>query len=143
MDLVDNNILISAFRPDLQHHRVAQEWLQAALNNGRAIRLFPTVEVGFLRVVTHRGIFNPASSMAEASAFLHALCEAPTVEIASWTAACRKRWHTLCAMLELSGNDSNDVMLAAVAIEKGLRIVTFDKGFQRFPDVKVALLRPS
>ena len=43
-------------------------------------------------------------------------------------------------MLELSGNDCNDAMLAAVAIEKGLRIVTFDKGFQRFPDVKVEVV---
>lgn len=140
MDLVDNNILISAFRPDLQHHRVAREWLQTALDNGWAIRFIPTVEVGFLRVVTHSRIFNPSSSMAEASAFLHALFEAPTVEIASWTPACRKRWLTLCATLELSGNDCNDAMLAAVAIEKGLRIVTFDKDFRRFPDVKVELL---
>lgn len=140
MDLVDNNVLISAFRPDLQHHPVAHEWLQAALNNGWAIRLFPTVEVGFLRVVTYSGIFNPSSSMAEASAFLHTLFEAPTVEIASWAPACRKRWLTLCAMLELSGNDCNDAMLAGVAIEKRLRIVTFDKGFQRFPDVKVEVL---
>lgn len=140
MDLVDNNVLISAFRPDLQHHPVAREWLQEAFNNGRAIRLFPTVEVGFLRVVTHSGIFNPSSSMAEASAFLHALFEAPTVEIASWTPACRKRWLGLCAALELSGNDCNDAMLAAVALEKGLRIVTFNKGFKRLPDVKVELL---
>jgi hypothetical protein len=140
MDLVDNNVLISAFRPELQHHSVAHEWLQAALNYGWAIRLFPTVEVGFLRVVTHSKIFNPLSPMAEASAFLHTLIGAPTVEIASWTSACRKRWLTLCALLELSGNDCNDSMLAAVAIEKGLRIVTFDKGFQRFPGVKVVVL---
>jgi toxin-antitoxin system PIN domain toxin len=140
MDLIDNNILISAFRRDLEHHPVAHEWLQTALNNGWAIRLFPTVEAGFLRVVTHSRIFNPSSSMAEASAFLQALIGAPSVETASWTPACRKRWLTLCAMLELSGNDCNDAMLAAVGIEKGLRIVTFDKGFQRFPDVKVELL---
>ena len=140
MDLVDHNILISAFRPDLQHHPVAREWLQRALNNGRSIRLFPTVEAGFLRVVTHSGIFNPPSGMSEASAFLHALFEVPSVEIASWTPTCRKRWLTLCAILELSGNDCNDAMLAAVALERGLRIVTFDKGFHRFADLKSKVL---
>lgn len=140
MDLLDNNILISAFRPDLEHHVVAKEWLQNALNSGSAIRLFPTVEVGFLRVVTHPKVFNPPSTMAEASGFLRVLCEAPGVEIAPWTAACRERWLTLCVELLLSGNDCNDAMLAAVALEKRLRLVTFDKGFQRFPDLKLELM---
>jgi toxin-antitoxin system PIN domain toxin len=129
-----------AFRPDLEHHPIAREWLQTALNNGRSIRLFPTVEAGFLRVVTHSAIFNPPFGMAEASAFLHTLFEVPSVGIASWTAACRKRWLTLCSMFDLSGNDCNDAMLAAVALEKGLRIVSFDKGFQRFPDLKSEVL---
>lgn len=140
MDLVDNNILISAFRPDVQHHLVAQEWLHEALNNGRAIRLFPTVEVGFLRVVTHSGVFKPSSTIAEASNFLNILCGAPTVGIASWTLACRRRWLELCGTLKLSGNDCNDATLAAVAIEKGLRLVTFDRGFQRFSKLKLELL---
>ncbi len=38
------------------------------------------------------------------------------------------------------GNDCNDAMLAAVALEKGLRIVTSDKGFRRFPELKYELL---
>lgn len=140
MNLLDNNILIAAFRPDLEPHAVAKEWLEAALNNGRSIRLFPTVEVGFLRVVTHSKIFNPPSTLAEASGFLRVLCGGPTVEIVPWTAACREHWLTLCAKLSLSSNDCNDAMLAAVAVERGLRIVTFDKGFRRFPDLKLELL---
>ena len=133
--------MISAFRPDLEHHAVAKEWLQTTLNNGNAIRFFSTVEVGFLRVVTHPKVFNPPSTMAEASGFLRVLCEALCVEIAPWTAACRERWLTLCNELSLSGNDCNDAILAAVALEKGLRMVTFDKGFQRFPDLKLELLK--
>lgn len=140
MDLLDNNVLISAFRPDLEHHAVAKGRLQHALNSGSAIRLFPSVEAGFLRVVTHPKVFNPPSTMAEASGVLRFLSEAPGVEIAPWTAACRERWLTLCTELLLSGNDCNDAMLAAVALEKGLRLVTFDKGFQRFPDLKLELL---
>ena len=140
MYLLDNNLLISAFRPDLTHHAIAKEWLQNALNNGTAIRLFSTVEVGFMRVVTHPKVFNPPSSMAEASQFLRVLCGAPGVEIVPWAASIRERWLTICAELSLSGNDCNDAMLSAVALEKGLCLVTFDKGFQRFPDLKLELL---
>jgi predicted nucleic acid-binding protein len=46
----------------------------------------------------------------------------------------------LCTNLSLSGNDCNDALLAAVALEKTLRLVTFDKGFQRFPNLKLELL---
>ncbi|MGJ3241801.1 MAG: PIN domain-containing protein [Opitutales bacterium] len=56
------------------------------------------------------------------------------------TPACRNRWLTLCADRPLSGNDINDALLAAVALEKNLRLVTFDPGFQRFPDLKLRLL---
>lgn len=31
-------------------------------------------------------------------------------------------------------------MLAAAALDRGLRMVTFDKGFRRFPNLKVVLL---
>lgn len=140
MDLLDNNILINAFRPDLKHHAVARQWLETALNNTRSIRLFPTVEAGFLRVVTHPKVFTPPSTMAEAANFLLVLCEAPAVEIVTWTSACRERWLTLCREFSLSGNDCNDAMLAALALEKGLRVVTFDRGFQRFPELKLELL---
>lgn len=142
MELLDNNVLISAFRPDLGHHAFAKPWLEDALNSGVALRLFPTVEVGFLRVVTNPKVFNPPSTMAEASAFLRVLCEAPNVEIVPWTQPCRDRWLALCSELSLSGNDCNDALLAAVAVEKGLRMVTFDSGFQRFPDLKLELLGP-
>ncbi len=140
MDLLDNNILINAFRSDTEHHTLAKSWLEGALNSRRALRLFPSVEAGFLRIVTHPKVFNPPSSMEEASGFLRVLCETQNVEIVPWTPACRQHWLTLCAEFSLSGNDCNDALLAAVALEKTLRFVTFDKGFRRFPNLKLELL---
>jgi predicted nucleic acid-binding protein len=31
-------------------------------------------------------------------------------------------------------------MLAAVALERGLRLVTFDRGFERFPGLRLLIL---
>lgn len=140
MDLLDNNVLISAIRPDAKHHQVAKAWLEDSLNSGLSIRLFPTVEAGFLRVVTNRKIYMPPTPFEVAWAFLQTICSAPSVETAAWTSAARNRWGKLCRELNLSGNDCNDAMLAALAIERGFRLVTFDQGFQRFPNLKLLLL---
>lgn len=78
--------------------------------------------------------------MDEASEFLRVLGGAPNVEIVPWTPSCRDRWLTLCIELSLSGNDCNDALLAAVALDKGLRIVTFDHGFQPYPNLRLELL---
>jgi uncharacterized protein len=140
MDIPDNNVLINAFRPDAEHHRVAKQWLEGSLNGAIPIRLFPTVETGFLRVVTHPKIYSPPTSFHEAWQFLCVVCSSPMVEICPWTSSARERWGELCTGLGLCGNDCNDAMLAATALDRGLRVVTFDKGFRRFPDLPLLLL---
>jgi predicted nucleic acid-binding protein len=42
---------------------------------------------------------------------------------------------------DLRGNDCNDAMLAGLAIEKCLRLVTFDQCFKRFPGLRLLLLK--
>ncbi len=140
MDLPDNNILINALRADAPHHAKAKSWLENSLNTGQSIRLFPTVEAGFLRVVTHPGIFTPPTPIREASLFLATLCAAPTVEVCHWNESTRTTWLQLCHEMDLSGNDCNDAMLAAVCIDRGLRLVTFDHGFKRFVGLRLLLL---
>lgn len=140
VDLPDNNVLINAIRTEANHHRAAKEWLEETLNHGRPLRLFPTVEAGFLRVVTNRKIYAQATPFQTARAFLEVICAAPGVEIAPWTSSARDRWLQLCEDLYLTGNDCNDAMLAALALERGLRVVTFDPGFRRFPHLQLLLL---
>jgi toxin-antitoxin system PIN domain toxin len=140
MDLPDNNILINALRSEAPHHQVAKEWLENTLNQGAPLRLFPTVEAGFLRVVTNPKIYMNPTPFDEAWLFLKTLCAAPGVEITQWTQAARERWARICGEGNLSGNDCNDAMLAAIAIERGLRLVTFDRGFRRFDGLSLLLL---
>ena len=140
MYLPDNNVLIRAFRPDAEFHALAKAWLENSLNRGEAVRLFPTVETGFLRIVTHPGIFSPPSTLPQAWEFLRIFCSSPAVETCPWTKTARQRWGDLCSRLNLRGNDCNDAMLAATALDRGLRLVTFDRGFRRFPRLSLLLL---
>lgn len=143
MDMPDNNVLINAFRPDARHHKVARQWLEESLTGGQPIRLFPSVETGFLRVVTHPKIFSPPTPFCEAWEFLRVLCSSPLVDICPWTQTARERWGRLCKSLALGGNDCNDAMIAAAALDRSLRVVTFDQGFRRFPDLQLLILRQS
>lgn len=136
MDLPDINILVATFRPDVEHHTPAKAWLEGCLNACGALRLAPMVEAGFVRIVTHPRIFDPPSLMADAREFLQVLGSAPSVETVSWTPAIRERWLFLCMELGLAGNDCNDAMLAAIALERGLRLVSFNRGFSRFPQLR-------
>jgi uncharacterized protein len=138
--LPDNNILINAFRADTQYHLAAKTWLEATLNGGQSVRLFPTVEAGFLRIVTHPRLFTPPSPMEEAASFFAALCNTPNVEICPWTQEDREAWLKLCTDTQLVGKDCNDAMLAVLAIGRGLCLVTFDKGFSRFKGLDCLIL---
>lgn len=140
MNLLDNNVLISAFRPELEHHQTAKSWLEDALNAGETLKLFPTVEVGFLRVVTNGRIFDQPSAFEEAWEFLSTLSSAPSAGIIHWSSEARTLLAELCLEIDLKGNDCNDALLAAVAIERRLSLVTFDKGFRRFPKLRLELL---
>jgi toxin-antitoxin system PIN domain toxin len=136
VDFPDINILVTAFRPDAAHHAVVKNWIEETIGDGKSLRLFSMIEAGFIRIVTHPRIFNPPSSIEEACEFIAALTAAPTVEISSWTPEIRERWLTICRNQHLSGNDCNDAMLAAIALERNWRLVTLDQGFSRFSKLK-------
>ena len=132
MDLLDANILIGAFRPDDPNHATLKDWLEKTLNEGYTVTFPALVEVAFLRIVTHPRIFRVPSPLAEAVAFLQGIQESGLFRETGWTTRMRKRWWNWCQDLELRGNDVNDAYLAATAAEGGCRLVSQDRGFERF-----------
>lgn len=133
MDLLDANILVGAFRPDDPDHAALRNWLEEALSQGLLVTFPPLVEVAFLRIVTHPGIFANPSSFEEAMEFLQAFHESGQFRETPWTLRMRAQWWRWCRDLGLRGNDVNDAFLAATAAEARCRLVTRDGGFSRFP----------
>jgi toxin-antitoxin system PIN domain toxin len=133
VDLLDANILIGAFRPDDPDHATLKGWLEKALYQGLLVTFPPLVEVAFLRIVTHPGIFVTPSSFEEAVEFLQALHESGQFRETPWTLRMRAQWWRWCRDLSLHGNDVNDAFLAATAAEARCRLITRDGGFSRFP----------
>lgn len=132
MDLLDANVLVGAFRPDDPDHGRLKAWMEESLAAGSEVTFPRLVEVAFLRIVTHPGIFREPSRLVEAIAFLQAIQGTGLFREARWTVRTRERWWTWCRDLDLRGNDINDAYLAATAAEAGCRLVSRDMGFARF-----------
>jgi len=129
----DVNVLVAASRDDHPHHAVARGWLEAAVGAsaaGAALTLMPMVLASFLRLVTSPKIFNRATPIEDAVAFVDALLASPGVQLASLGA----EWpvlRQLCLDKQLGGNDVPDAWLSAAVVRMGEHLVSFDRGFRK------------
>ena len=81
----DVNVLVAASRTDHPHHAVARAWLEDAVTAsgaGAAFTLMPMVLASFLRLVTSPKIFQLATPIDDAVAFVDALLASPGVQLA-------------------------------------------------------------
>jgi uncharacterized protein len=69
MLLVDVNVLVYAHRADTPRHVEYRRWLEKLMTSPEAYGVSPLVLSGFLRIVTHRQVFNPPTPLETALAF--------------------------------------------------------------------------
>ena len=136
LDLFDVNILVYAHREDSPNHEAYLRWLEGLIQGEEAYGLTDIVISGFLRIVTHPGIFDPPSDIGYAIEFANQVRNQPNcVQIypgsRHWTIFTR-----LCQQANAKGNIVPDAYLAALAIESGSVWVTTDRDYSRFPELK-------
>jgi hypothetical protein len=133
---VDTNILVFAHREGTEYHRPAVELLRR-LGTGRTpYALFWPSLYEFLRVVTHRRVFDPPSSMTVALDALTSFLEPPVARVLSETPAHAEVLRQVLAAARVSGNLVHDAHLVALALEHGVHeILTLDEDFRRFPQI--------
>jgi len=141
MIAVDTNVLVSAHRSESSHHDRARVWLHD-LAEGTIPWALPVSCLGeFVRVATHRRVFDPPSTISQALDAVDALLESPSVRLLAPT---QLHWPPLRAAIiagETTGNLVSDAQIAAVCREHGVeRIFTEDRDFSRFPFLQVVTL---
>lgn len=137
MRLFDVNVLVGAFRPDATGHEAAFAAVEGALRGPEPAIILPEVAVGFVRVVTRTGVFADPNTSAEAMEALEAWSSSPTVAIRE---AGPGRWSAfaeLMAARDVRGNDVHDALLAAAALDLGATLVTSDRGFERYANLRI------
>lgn len=137
MLLVDANVLLHAVNGRAREHDAARDWLGEALGGGEAIAFAWTVVLAFLRLSTHRAVFPRPLAIGQATEVTERWLSAPPALIVEPT---RRHLPLVRGMLEANGTAGNlvaDAHLAALALEHGATVVSFDRDFARFEGVPV------
>ena len=141
----DVNVLIAASRSDHPNHKIAFGVLNeavAACADGASLKLMPMIAASFLRLVTNPKIFVRPTPVEDAIGFVDSLVAVSGVEMPSLGA----EWpifRQLCMEKHLTANAIPDAWLAAVVIQLGEHLVTFDADFKNLLGrTQVTVLNP-
>ena len=138
MRTVDTNILVYAHREEFDRHPAALELLKTIAGSLEPwVLLWPCL-YEFVRVVTHRRLFDPPTSVEHALEAVEGLLASPSVLLIGETQR-HASWFSL--MIRASGATGNlvfDAHIAALMKEHGIHeIVTTDRDFHRFPGIRM------
>jgi toxin-antitoxin system PIN domain toxin len=138
--LVDANVLVHAVNRRAREHEAAAGWLGAALAGQETVGFAWTVILAFLRLSTHPAVFPNPLTPSEAAEVVERWLEAPVAVTVDPT---RRHLPLVRGLLEQAGSAGNlvgDAHLAALGLEHGASVVSFDRDFARFAGVR--LVRP-
>ena len=136
MKLPDTNVLVYAVDELSPHHDPAREWLAEALSGSETLAFAWSALIGFLRVATHPSLAEePRSSDAVLDVIEGWLAQPPAVTVHP-TDRHAAVLRDLLAPLGTAGSLVPDAHLAALAIEHGAELVSFDNDFSRFAGLR-------
>lgn len=133
--IVDANVLLSATNRDMPQHGAAKSWVEAALNGDEPVGFAWVVLLAFLRLSTLHALSPKPLGTTEACGLVESwLAASPTVVVTP-TSRHAAVLRGLLVETGTAGNLVTDAHLAALAVEHGARICSFDRDFARFPGV--------
>jgi uncharacterized protein len=136
MKLVDTNVLLYAANRRALHYESARSWLERTLALGDPLLLPWVCIVGFVRISTLPSVFPQPLLVTDAMRFLRPLLNASSVIVPEPDTRHLDRVEKLLSPLGRAGNLVTDAHLAALALQYGSSVVSYDYDFALFPDVR-------
>jgi uncharacterized protein len=137
----DVNVLLYALNSDSPQHDSAREWIESSLARPAGVGFAWPALVGFLRLATRSGIFARPLPLEDALSVVDAWLDHPRARVLAPTSRHAALLSGLLLGAGQGGNLVSDAHLAALAIEHGAELGTFDRDFERFAGLRVALLK--
>jgi uncharacterized protein len=134
--IVDANVLLYAVDSASPEHERSRAWLDASLAGAEAVGLPWVALLAFVRIGTNPSILPAPMSADEAMGQVESWLGAPAAVAAQPTARHAGLLRGLLRETGSAGNRTTDAHLAALAIEHGADIVSFDRDFARFAGVR-------
>ena len=136
MILVDANILLYAEDASSPLNKKATAWWDAQLSEDQPVCLCWPVIMAFIRIATHKKVFEKPLSLSQAIKRVQSWMDQPCVRIIDPTSEHWKNLQTMLVKGQASANLTTDAHLAAIAIENGCTLYSADADFFRFPGLK-------
>lgn len=136
MYLLDVNVVLAVHRGDHPNHRTVRPWFDQMLAGDEAFTVPNIVWASFLRLATHRRIFEVPSPRSEVFAFIDATTAQPHHLPVAPGPRHLALLRQLCEEADASGDLIPDAVLAAIAVEHHCDVVTLDRDFARFNSVR-------
>ena len=138
MIAVDSNLLIYSHRESSEFHAGAKELIDSLRGQSASWAIpWPCVHE-FIAIVTHPGIYKPASTLTEALGFLDALFVSPPLHLLAESPGYFDKLRDIATAARLKGPRIHDARIAALCLHHGVReLWSADRDFSVFPQLKV------
>lgn len=136
MILLDVNVVLAAHRSDHPNHGVVQPWFEDLATGDDQFWVPDVVWSGFVRLSTNRRIFAVPTPVDDVFDFLRAVRCAPNHVTLAPTERHLEIFESLCRDANATGDLAPDAYLAALALDHGCEVVTFDRDFARFTGLR-------
>ena len=141
MKLPDVNVLLNAVNRSSEEHKRAREWLVASFRAPGGVGLTWIALSGFIRLSTRRGILEKPLAVDGAFTVVENCIAGPAAKILRPAARHGSILRRLLVGAGSAGNLTTDAHIAALAIEHGGTLGSFDRDFERFPGLDFELLQ--
>jgi toxin-antitoxin system PIN domain toxin len=133
--LPDVNVLLAGFRTDHNHHQPARAFLDDARSQTVTLGISDVALSSLVRLATDPRVFIQPDTVDAVLDYIDALLD-PPVQVVTAGTGHWPRFAGLCRELNLRGNLVPDTYLAALAVEQRAELITFDRGFGRYPRLR-------
>lgn len=140
MKIPDTNVLLHAVNADARSHSTAVEWLEGAIAGPGGVGFAWVALLGFMRISTRPGIFAQPLTTERAIGVVHDWLDHAQVRVVQPGPRHADLLGRLLLGAGTAGNLVNDAHLAALAIEQGATLGSFDRDMQRFAGLRLDLL---
>jgi uncharacterized protein len=133
--LPDANVLLYALDDTSVRHAGARAWLDETLSGSEEVGFAWVVLLAVLRLTTKAAIFARPLSVAEAFDVIDGWLAQPCAVVVHPTVRHAALMRGFLRAAGTAGNLATDAHIAALSVEYGAAVATYDGDFSRFPGV--------
>lgn len=136
MIILDVNVVLAIHLRGHAAHTAALRWMDGMLDSDAEFGVPITIWHSYLRLATNRAVCDPIVPIPEAFAYIHSMHAQPGYRLVGPGARHLQILNDLCDCANAMANLVPDAVLAAIAIENGAAVASFDRDFARFPNLR-------